>query len=153
MENKKTELKVSALENGTVIDHIPAGHVLQVMRILNLENFEDQIYFGANLDSKKYGKKGIIKVTNRFFKDVEINKISLVAPTATLIEIRDFDVTKKSGVNIPDTVEGFAKCINPKCITNHQQITTKFYVTDKVDLKMKCHYCEKITKKDDVEFL
>jgi len=153
MENKKTELKVSALENGTVIDHIPTGHVLQVMRILNLENFEDQIYFGANLDSKKYGKKGIIKVSNRFFEDIEINKISLVAPTATLIEIRNFDVTKKSGVTIPDTVEGFAKCINPKCITNHQKVATKFYVTDKNDLKMKCHYCEKITKKNDVEFL
>ena len=153
MENKKTELKVSALENGTVIDHIPAGHVLQVMRILNLEYFEDQIYFGANLDSKKYGKKGLIKVSNRFFEDIEINKISLVAPTATLIEIHNYEVTKKSGVNIPDTVEGFAKCINPKCITNHQQVSTKFYVIDKEDLRMKCHYCEKITKKNDVEFV
>ena len=153
MENKKTELKVSALENGTVIDHIPAGHVLRVMKILDLEDFEDQIYFGANLESKKYGKKGIIKVSNRFFEAIEINKISLVAPTATLIEIRDYEVTKKSGVTIPDTVEGFAKCINPKCITNNQNITTKFYVTDKNDLKMKCHYCEKITKKNDIEFL
>ena len=153
MENKKIELKVSALENGTVIDHIPVGHVMKVIHILNLEDYNDQIYFGANLDSKKYGKKGLIKVSNRFFEDVEINKISLVAPTATLIEIRNYEVSKKSGVEMPSTVTGFAKCFNPKCITNHQNITTKFYVTDKVDLKMKCHYCEKITKREDLEFL
>lgn len=149
----KTELKVSALENGTVIDHIPVSYVLEVMRILDLEDYDDQIYLGANLDSKKYGKKGIIKVSNRFFKDVEINKISLVAPTATLIEIRDYNVSRKTGVTIPDTVAGFAKCINPKCITNHQKIATKFYVTDKEDIKLKCHYCEKITKRQDLQFL
>ena len=153
MENKKTELKVSAIENGTVIDHIPVGHVSEVMRILHLEDFADQIYFGANLDSKKYGKKGIIKVSNRFFKGKEINKIAMVAPTATLIEIRDYEVHKKSGVEMPDDVTGIVKCFNPNCITNHQQIITKFRIIDKDSLKLKCHYCEKITKKEDLEFL
>ena len=151
--DKKRELSVSALENGTVIDHIPQGHVLQVMSILNLENFDDQIYFGANLDSKKYGKKGIIKVSNRFFKSSEMNKISLVAPTATLIEIRDFDVVKKSGVKIPKEVNDIAKCINPKCITNNEYVPTHFTVIDKKDLKLKCRYCEKITKKENVQFV
>jgi aspartate carbamoyltransferase regulatory subunit len=151
--DKKRELKVSAIENGTVIDHIPQGHVLEVMKILNLENFDDQIYFGANLESKKYGKKGLIKVSNRFFKDVEINKISLVAPIATLIEIRDYEVTKKTGVEIPDEINGLIKCFNPKCITNFENTQTKFTVIDKNDLKLKCHYCEKITKRHDMEFL
>ncbi len=153
MENKKTELKVSAIENGTVIDHIPQGHVLQVMRILNLENFNDQIYFGANLDSKKFGKKGIIKVSNRFFEDTEINKIAMVAPTATLIEIRNYEVVKKTGVSIPDEVVGLIKCFNPKCITNHEHVTTRFTVVDKTDIKVKCHHCEKITKKQHIEFV
>jgi len=151
--NKKRELNVSALENGTVIDHIPQGHVLQVMNILNLEDFNDQIYFGANLDSKKYGKKGLIKVSNRFFESAEINKIALVAPTATLIEIRDFEVVNKTGVSIPDEVNEIAKCINPKCITNNEYVPTKFTVIDKEDIKLKCHYCEKITKKENVTFL
>jgi len=151
--DKKRELSVSALENGTVIDHIPQGHVLQVMNILSLENFDDQIYFGANLDSKKYGKKGLIKVSNRFFESNEINKIALVAPTATLIEIRDFEVVKKSGVTIPDEVKDIAKCINPKCITNNEYVPTSFTVIDKEYLKLKCHYCEKITKKENVTFV
>jgi len=153
MDNNKKELKVSAIENGTVIDHIPQGNVLQVMSILNLEDFEDQIYFGANLDSKKYGKKGIIKVSNRFFESHEINKISLVAPTATLIEIKGFEVVKKTGVEIPNEVNKIAKCFNPKCITNNEFVPTKFTVIDKEDLKLKCHYCEKITKKENIQFI
>lgn len=153
MDTKKKELKVSAISSGTVIDHIPQGHVSEVMRILDLENFEDQIYFGANLESKKYGKKGIIKVSNRFFKDSEINKIAIVAPTATMIEIRDYEVTKKTGVEIPNEINGLIRCFNPKCVTNHEHVITKFKVIDKENLKLKCHYCEKITKKEHVEFL
>lgn len=151
MENKR-ELKVSAIENGTVIDHIPQGHVLQVMRILNLENFEQPIYFGANLDSKKYGKKGIIKVSGRFFEPQEINKISLVAPTATIIEIRNYEVTSKSKVEIPDEIIGFVKCFNPKCITNHETVETHFTVVDKDEVRLQCHYCEKNTKKENIVF-
>lgn len=151
MVNKK-ELIVSAISDGTVIDHITHGNTLRVLSILNLENFQDQIYIGANLDSKKYGKKGIIKVHNRFFESDEINKIALVAPTATLIEIRDYDVVKKAHVEIPDTIKSFVKCVNPKCVTNHENIPTHFSVIDKEDLKLHCHYCEKITKKETIEF-
>lgn len=150
---KKTELNVSALSNGTVIDHITQGQVLHVMRILGLNNFEDQIYLGANLDSHKYGKKGIIKVRNRFFERSEINKIAIVAPTATLIEIKDYEVVKKSAVEIPEEIDGIAKCFNPNCITNHQKVTTKFRIIDKEDIKLHCHYCEKITKKENIVFL
>lgn len=151
MENKR-ELKVSAITNGTVIDHITQGAVLQVMKILNLENFNGQIYFGANLESKKYGKKGIIKVSGRYFLPEEINKISLVAPTATVIEIKDYVVVSKFAVTIPDEVLGFIKCINPKCITNNDKVPTRFEVIDKNDLKLHCHYCEKITKKENIIF-
>ncbi len=151
--NKKRELKVSAIANGTVIDHIAQGQVSQVMRILNLEDFDDQIYFGANLESKKYGKKGIIKVSNRYFKSNEINKIALVSPTATLIEIKDYEVVRKSGIKIPNQVTGLIRCFNPKCITNHENVETQFVVIDKENLKVKCHYCEKITKKEQIEFL
>jgi aspartate carbamoyltransferase regulatory subunit len=150
---KKKELIVSAISNGTVIDHIPQGNTLRVLSILNLEDFQDQIYIGANLDSKKFGKKGLIKVHNRYFESKEINKIALVAPTASLIEIKDYDVVKKANVEIPDSIEGFVKCANPKCVTNHQEIPTRFTVIDKEDIKLHCHYCEKITKKEMIEFL
>jgi len=146
------ELQVSAIENGTVIDHIPCESVFQVIKILNLNDVEDQVLFGTNLESQKMGKKGIIKVSNKFFEPDEINKIALVAPTATLIIIKDFHVADKKRVEIPDSVEKIVKCFNPNCITNHENVTTLFSVIDKQELRLKCHYCEKITAKDNIWF-
>jgi aspartate carbamoyltransferase regulatory subunit len=141
------EFKVSAIENGTVIDHIPSKSVFQVIKILHLDEASDTVLFGNNLESKKYGKKGIIKVSNKFFKKNEINKIGLVAPKATLIVIKDYKVTSKEQVKLPDTIEDIVKCFNPNCITNHEKVSTKFYFIDKEDIKLRCHYCEKITDK------
>ncbi|MBX3043615.1 MAG: aspartate carbamoyltransferase regulatory subunit [Candidatus Kapabacteria bacterium] len=146
------ELIVSAIENGTVIDHIPTKSVFQVIKILNLENVENQILFGINLESKKYGKKGIIKVRNRFFESSDINKISLAAPKATLIVIKDFQVIEKSTVEIPDTIEGIVKCFNPNCITNVQNVDTKFKVISKDKIVLQCHYCEKNTVEKNIVF-
>ena len=150
--NKK-ELVVSAIENGTVIDHIPADKLFQVVRALNLTECETQILMGNNLESKKFGKKGIIKCQDKFFERNEINKIALITPLATLIVIRDYNVVEKFLIDTPDAVEGMVKCFNPKCITNNEEVTTKFNVIDKEDIKLQCHYCQKITKKDTLAFL
>ncbi|MEN8225382.1 MAG: aspartate carbamoyltransferase regulatory subunit [Bacteroidota bacterium] len=152
MEERK-ELKVNAIENGTVIDHIPARSVFQVIHMLNLNECENQILFGTNLESKKYGKKGIIKVSGRYFDPDSVNKIALVAPSATLIEIRNFKITEKKEVSIPNNVTKFVKCVNPNCITNHEDVTTKFIVIDKEDVKLQCQYCEKITARDNFTFI
>jgi aspartate carbamoyltransferase regulatory subunit len=154
MEKKdlRKELKVSAIENGTVIDHIPSKSVFQVIKILNLTEYQNQLLIATNLDSQKMGKKGIIKVSNKFFKSDEINKISLVAPTATLIIIKDFEVIEKKKVEVPGYAENIVKCFNPNCITNNEDLATKFTVIDKKDLKLRCHYCEKITARDNISF-
>ncbi|MGB4205317.1 MAG: aspartate carbamoyltransferase regulatory subunit [Bacteroidales bacterium] len=149
----RKELKVSAIENGTVIDHIPSKSLFQVVRILNLEGYDDQILIGGNLDSQKYGKKGILKLSNKFFKSEEINKIALVAPTATIIVIRDFQIIEKSNVTIPDEVFRIVKCFNPNCITNQEKVKTRFRVIDKENLRLQCHYCERITAKDNMTFI
>ncbi len=156
MEPEKKQIKelvVSAIENGTVIDHIPTQSVFQVIHILNLDQFDNQMLFGTNLDSSKYGKKGIIKVNNKFFEPEEINKIALVAPTATLIVIKDFRVIEKKKVEIPDSIQKVVKCVNPNCITNVENVPTKFKVIDKQESKLKCNYCEKITDKRNMVFL
>lgn len=156
MENtdQRKELKVSAIENGTVIDHIPAKSVFRVMRILGLDRLDDQVLVGTNLDSKKFGKKGIIKVSNTFFRDEEINKIALAAPSATLIVIKNFQVALKKQVEIPKHVEKIVKCFNPNCITNHENVPTKFDVLENEDgIKLSCQYCEKTTSKEDIAFL
>lgn len=142
-ENKR-ELVVSAIENGTVIDHIPASEVYKVVKILNLDMYEDEVLIGTNLSSKKYGKKGIIKVKNKFFAETDVNKVALIAPNATLIIIKNYEVVEKRHLSIPDTIKQIVKCINPNCITNiEDNIETNFRVVDNEPLKLQCHYCEK----------
>lgn len=149
----KKELKVNAIKNGTVIDHIPAGHLFKVISILGLDKIKNQITFGTNLESKQLGQKSIIKITDMFFADDDINKIALVAPQAKLNIIKDYIVSEKRVVEVPDKIVGIAKCVNPKCITNHEKVKTKFTVLSKKDVALKCHYCEKITDQNNLEIL
>jgi aspartate carbamoyltransferase regulatory subunit len=155
MNNKRTELKVSAIRNGTVIDHIPSDVVYQVFGILSLDKTSNQVYLGTNLDSEKYGKKGIIKISNQYFEDEEISKIALVAPMATLIEIKDYEVTRKEKVHLPEKVTRVVKCINPKCVTNNQKVPTVFTVTEdhNGEMKLFCRYCEKTIPQQNIEFI
>ncbi len=146
----KKELVVSALENGTVIDQIPANNLFDVISILELEKTKTMITFGTNFESKQLVKKGIIKISETFFQETDIDKIALVAPNAKLNIIKDYVVVDKKKVKLPDSIEGIVKCFNPKCITNHQNITTKFKVLDKENVSLLCHYCEKITQKKHI---
>jgi aspartate carbamoyltransferase regulatory subunit len=143
-------LQVSAIKEGTVIDHIPANRLFEVINILELQKCPDMITFGTNLDSKNLGKKAIIKVSNRFFKGQEINKIALIAPHAKLNTIKDYEVVEKHVVEIPNEIVSIAKCFNPKCITNHEKVTTRFTVVSQKPIELKCLYCEKITNENQV---
>jgi len=142
----RKELVVSALENGTVLDHIPAENVYKALDILNLKGIESQITIGINLASKIYGRKGIIKIADKFFEDEDLNKLALIAPKATVNVIRDFKVVEKRKLTMPDEIIGIAKCMNPKCVTNHQPIKTRFTTMAKGDeTSLLCHFCEKIS--------
>ena len=148
MANNTTnkELVVSALENGTVLDHIPADKVYKALDILNLKGVENQITIGINLSSRAQGKKGIIKIADKFFEDEELNQLALIAPTATVNVIRNFEVVEKKTLTMPEEIVGIAKCMNPKCITNHQPIKTRFTTIDNGnEISLLCHYCEKIS--------
>jgi len=151
--NIKKELQVSAIENGTVIDHIPAEYLFQVINILGLDNFKNAVTFGNNLESDKLGKKAIIKISEKFFQDEEINKISLIAPHAKLNIIKNYKVVEKKIVESPNKVVGIAKCMNPKCITNVEAVTTRFNVINDSPITLKCHYCEKITDHKNIRII
>lgn len=147
------QLSVSAIQNGTVIDHIPAKNLFKVIQILGLDHIDNQITFGTNLDSKKLGRKAIIKISNKFFEDEDINRIALVAPQAKLNIIRDYEVVEKKVVEVPDKIEGIAKCMNPKCISNHETVKTRFRVISKENVALKCLYCEKITYQENLQII
>ena len=140
----RKELVVSALENGTELDHIPAENVYKALDILNLKGIESQITIGINLASKLYGRKGIIKIADKFFEDEELNKLALIAPKATVNVIRDFKVVEKKTLTMPQEIIVIAKCMNPKCVTNHQPIKTRFNTVVRNDeISLLCHFCEK----------
>jgi aspartate carbamoyltransferase regulatory subunit len=152
-QKKKLKLKVSAIKEGTVIDHIPAKSLFKVLSILGLDKIENQITFGTNLESGKLGAKAIIKVSDKFFENDEINKIALIAPHAKLNIIRDYVVVEKKVVEIPESIQGIVKCFNPKCITNNEHVNTCFKVVSTEPISLKCRYCEKITTENQIRML
>lgn len=141
---KREELMVAAIENGTVIDHIPSSKLFEVVSLLHLEAIRgSSIMVGYNLKSKKMGHKSIIKVSDKYFSDAELNQLSVVAPNVTLCIIRDYEVVEKKKVALPEEIRGIVRCANPKCITNNEPMTTLFHVTDRKRGVIQCHYCEK----------
>ncbi len=151
MGNNKNELVVAAIENGTVIDHIPADKTYQVANLLQLQDMETPVTIGYNLPSKKIGKKGIIKVSNKYFTDEEINRLSVVAPNIGLSIIRDYEIVEKKTVKTPQVLKGIVKCNNPKCITNNEPMSTIFHTVDAELGIIRCHYCDKEQQLGKVE--
>lgn len=153
MSNKEKKMQVSAIKSGTVVDHIPSNALFKVIAILELDKIEGQITFGTNLESKRFGQKAIIKISDYKFRDDDINKISLIAPQAKINIIEDYDVVEKKVVTVPECISGIAKCVNPKCITNHEDILTKFAIINNKEVSLKCHYCEKITEQEQIKLI
>ena len=139
----KKERLVAAIENGTVIDHIPAEKTYQVVNLLQLETLDTPVTIGYNYPSNKIGRKGIIKVSDKFFTDEEISRLSVVAQNVVLNIIHDYEVVEKKTVKTPDELRGIVKCNNPKCITNNEPMNTVFHVVNKEKGILKCHYCDK----------
>lgn len=149
----KTERQVAAIKNGTVIDHIPAQKTYQVANLLELQALSTPVTIGYNYPSKKIGRKGIIKVSDKFFTDEEISRLSVVAPNVVLNVIKDYEVVEKKTVVTPDELRGIVKCNNPKCITNNEPMQTVFNFVDKEHGILKCHYCDKEQDINNVELI
>lgn len=146
------ELKVAALRNGTVIDHIPADKLFQVVSILRLKIYHHPMTIGNNFDSKRMGTKGIIKISDRFLAEDETNKIALIAPHAKINIIKEYQVVEKRNLVLGDEIHDVMHCLNPVCITNHQAVPTNFYVVrDGNEVWLRCKYCEREVKQSAVK--
>ncbi|MBI2138076.1 aspartate carbamoyltransferase regulatory subunit [Candidatus Woesearchaeota archaeon] len=149
VQNK--EIRITAIKDGTVIDHVPAAKVFDVVEILNLKSHKDVVSIATNLDSKKIGKKGILKVAGRELTKKEVDEISVVAPQATINIIKDFKVKEKSKVEVPQQLTAVFRCSNPKCITNLQPIATSFSIIAKNPVKALCFYCERVMGAEEIQ--
>ncbi len=144
--------KVYAINDGTVIDHIPCMKALKVIDILGLEN-QGILTIGINFSSQKLGKKDIIKIENKYLKKEETDRISLIAPQATINIIKDGKLREKRKIEIPGEYLNIVKCLNPNCITSKTGVQTRFKIVRKDPLILRCHYCERIVRSTDVEML
>ncbi|MDN3514772.1 MAG: aspartate carbamoyltransferase regulatory subunit [Candidatus Brocadia sp.] len=144
------QLDVSAIKDGSVIDHIDSKSTLKVADILNIQNEEQVVLVGMNLTSKFLGKKGIIKIGGKIIDQKEVNKIALIAPDASVNIIKDYEVVKKFKVEVPEIIEGIVKCFNPNCVSNYNNIKAKQHVVNKNPIKLQCHYCERVMSIKDI---
>ena len=150
---------IRAIKNGIVIDHIPSEKVFAIVEILKLKEYSERITVATNMPSSSLGRKGIIKIEEKILEEKELNNISLLAPNVTINIIDNYEVVEKSKLDKLDKVIGLMKCDNPKCISNHENIETKFIRVEE-DLnennleektKYKCFYCEKIILEDEIQ--
>jgi len=144
-------LQVSAIEAGTVIDHIDSKQTFEVASMLKLGQVDATVLIGMNLDTSHGEKKGVIKVGDRVLTQEEVNKIAVIAPDATLNIIEGYEVVKKLKVEIPDVIEGTFRCFNPQCITNDQKVPNRFYVVKRDPMRIRCHYCERQMGRKDIK--
>jgi len=145
--------KVYAISDGVVIDHIPPRQALKVVDLLGAnENGDSIITIGVNLESSKHPRKDVVKIEKKALTHQELNKIALVAPSATVNIIRDHEVHEKIHVIVPDEIHGVIKCRNKKCVTNFEELDSFFVKVQNDPLKMKCHYCERSVSKENFKF-
>ena len=142
MSTPKKELAVAALRNGTVIDHIPDSALFKAVDLLGLAGIDKSITIGNNLPSGKLGRKGLIKVADTFFPEEVLNRIAIIAPTAIIKTLRDYEVVEKRPVMLRDEVVGIVACNNPKCISNNEPMASRFHVVSRHPVCLVCHYCE-----------
>lgn len=146
------DIRVKKIKNGTVIDHIPAGQALNVMKILGItkEYPKTTVTVAMNVPSGKVGLKDIVKVEGKELDAEELDKIALIASDTTINIIRNYDVVEKKKVSIPDAIEGVLKCGNPNCITNYENMSSRFSIENKIPIKLRCIYCERSMAEDEV---
>ncbi|WP_298439689.1 aspartate carbamoyltransferase regulatory subunit [uncultured Ferrimonas sp.] len=139
-----TKLKVEAIEHGTVIDHIPAGMGVRILKFFQLTDNGERITVGLNLRSGSDSSKDLIKVENTTFSKEQADQLALFAQSATINRIHNFEVINKYHVELPESIERVLRCPNSNCITEHQPSNTRFYVNNAAAVpKLKCHFCEK----------
>lgn len=139
---KKKELAVAALECGTVIDHIPSDALFKAVRLLGIENLDKNVTIGYNLASSRLGRKGIIKVADTIFPDEVINRIAVIAPSAVINIIADYEVVSKQPVVLPDEIVDIVRCSNPKCISRNEPMRSRFHVVERNPVVLRCRYCD-----------
>ena len=134
-------MNIDSIQNGFVIDHITAGRAMRLFELLGLEELKCSVAIIKNVNSRKLGKKDIIKIDEAIPVDFDV--IGYVDPGITVNIIREGKLVEKKTIGLPQTLTNVIKCKNPRCITSvEQEIDHIFKLTDKEKGIYRCIYCE-----------
>ena len=137
-------LSVSAIKEGTVIDHIKNGNALRIIHMLSLLRTEKQITLGLNLPSKCIGRKDLIKIEGLELTPEQANEVIIFAPEATINIVKNFEVVQKLKTHLPPSIKSVFTCPNTMCISQEKQVTSLFYIEEQEKrVSLTCHYCER----------
>ena len=126
--SEKKQLQVEAICNGSVIDHIPAGQGIKILKLFHLLDTRQRITVGLNLPSAALGSKDLIKVENTQLTADQANQLALFAPQATVNIIEDFKVVTKHQLELPGEIVGVFACPNSNCISHREPVRSRFGV-------------------------
>ena len=145
-------VSVSAIKDGTVIDHIPQGQAVNIIRMLHLTDNKNKMTVGLNLTGKKTPFKDLIKLEGRKLTEFEMREIAVLAPGSTINLIENYEVKDKVSVELPDSIEGLLVCPNINCISSKEPVKTSFRLLhQKNTIKLTCKYCEKSFAREDIK--
>ena len=140
-----TEMRrVTAIRNGTVVDHIPAGHALQVIQMLRINMTRTTpVSLVMNVPSDKLGRKDVLKVEDRELNQEELDRLALIAPTASIAIIRNHAVAEKLKVELADDLINIASCSFSNCITKNarEPLPQRLRAISRDPLEVRCYYC------------
>lgn len=142
-------LQITSIKNGFMLDHIKAGMGVKIFRYLNLDKLGHQVALIINADSKKMGKKDIIKIEN--IEKINYTVLGLLSPGITINEVRNEVIVSKIKPELPEQIQDILICENPNCITSQEKyIPHNFTLVDREKGSYKCEYCEQIINPSEV---
>lgn len=134
-------LEITSLKKGIVIDHIHAGLGHKIFQMLKLDDQKVEVALIINAQSKKYGRKDIIKIENEL--DLNLDIIGLLDPHITVNIIEDGKISRKIHLSLPQHVSGPIKCSNPVCISvTERDVPGKFTLINADEAIYRCDYCD-----------
>lgn len=136
---------IGQIKNGIVLDHITAGMGMELYNKLGLGSLACQVALIKNAESKKMGRKDIIKIDEAI--DIDLDALGYIDESITVNIIKDGKLFKRKHLEVPERVVNILKCKNPRCITTtEQELPHVFRLTDREHRVYRCIYCESKAK-------
>ena len=138
-------LNVGAINEGFVLDHIPAGEGMEIYRMLGLDKLDCGVAIIRNATSSKMGRKDILQAECPI-DSLDMNILDILGfidHNITVNRIRGGKIVGKEHLTLPEQVKNIVHCKNPRCISTVEEgIEHIFKLCDSEKHLYRCIYCE-----------